>query len=89
MSRPRRPSELVEAVSVCYLPIMRLALILVSLFLASPASAAGPSFDCAKAKAPDEIAICGDEQLSQLDRLMAAAYDEARRPGFLFEQGLC
>jgi uncharacterized protein len=49
------------------------------LLLASPALAAGPSFDCSKAKAPDEIAICGDAQLSELDRLWASAYDAARR----------
>ncbi len=51
----------------------------VGFFVASPSFAAGPSFDCAKAKAPDEIAICADDQLAQLDQLMAAAYDEARR----------
>lgn len=28
----------------------------------------GPSFDCAKAKAPAEKAICGDEELVALDR---------------------
>jgi uncharacterized protein len=49
-----------------------------TLLTASPALAATPSFDCAKAKAPDEIAICADEQLAQLDRLAALAYDEAR-----------
>jgi uncharacterized protein len=53
------------------------AIVLLFLF-ASPAFAASPSFDCAKAKAPDEIAICGDEQLSQLDRLAALAYGEAQ-----------
>ena len=58
----------------------RLLLITLSFLLASTAAfAASPSFDCTKAKAPDEIAICGDEQLSQLDRLAALGYDEARR----------
>jgi uncharacterized protein len=35
-----------------------------------PASAAGPSFDCSKATADDEIRICNSDQLSELDRLM-------------------
>lgn len=34
----------------------------------------GPSFDCAKAKAPDEKAICGDEELAALDRTIADGY---------------
>lgn len=34
----------------------------------------GPSFDCAKAKAPDEKAICGDEVLAALDRTIADGY---------------
>jgi uncharacterized protein len=59
--------------------MLRLTLALSAVLLASPVFAASPSFDCSKAKAPDEIAICADEQLSELDRLMAAAYDEARR----------
>ena len=59
--------------------VLRLVLITASFFLTiASAWAAGPSFDCAKAKAPDEIVICGDEQLAQLDRLAALAYDEAR-----------
>jgi uncharacterized protein len=40
--------------------------------LASPASAA--SFNCAKAKAPDEIAICKTPSLSDLDVQMATLY---------------
>jgi len=47
--------------------------------LGGSAWAQGPSFDCAKAKTPDEIAICGDPHLAQLDRLVALAFDEARR----------
>ncbi len=58
----------------------RLPIILAGFFLAvSPALAACPSFDCSKARAPDELAICGDAELSQLDRLAALAYDEARQ----------
>jgi len=42
---------------------------------ASPAGAAAsaPSFDCSKAKHADEIAICGDPRLGELDRLIAGA----------------
>ena len=46
---------------------------------ASPALAAGPSFACSKATAPDEIAICSDDHLSQLDRLAALAFTEVKR----------
>jgi uncharacterized protein len=50
-----------------------------SAFLASPALAAGPSFPCSKATAPDEIAICADDHLSQLDRLANLAFTEVKR----------
>ncbi len=39
-----------------------------------PAVAAGPSFDCAKASAPDEKAICADAHLSDLDVALADGY---------------
>lgn len=35
---------------------------------------ADPSFDCAQASKPDEVAICSDPQLAKLDSLVAAAY---------------
>lgn len=35
---------------------------------------AGPSFDCDKAAAADEIAICSSSELSELDNLMAAGF---------------
>jgi len=34
----------------------------------------GPSFDCAKATTPSEKIVCGDADLSALDRTLAAAY---------------
>src|SRR5262245_14582191 len=43
---------------------------------ALPAAAA--SFDCNKAATPDEFAICGDPQLSNLDSKIAAAFAQAR-----------
>jgi uncharacterized protein len=52
-----------------------------SLALALPCSAAfaeGPSFDCEKAKKADEIAICDSKLLSELDSLLAFAYEEVQ-----------
>ena len=37
----------------------------------------GPSFNCNYAKAPDEVAICQDPKLSELDREMAGFYSGA------------
>jgi len=60
--------------------MFRFALIAAGFLLtAATASAQGPSFDCNKASTADEIAICNDADLSQLDRLISLAYDEARR----------
>lgn len=55
--------------------------VLISLVLALPCSAAfaeGPSFDCNKAEKADEIAICDSKLLSELDSLLAFAYDDAQ-----------
>jgi uncharacterized protein len=49
-----------------------LAAILAATLLASPAFAA--SFDCGKATEPDEFAICGNPELSDLDVEMATLY---------------
>jgi uncharacterized protein len=38
-------------------------------------SASAASFDCRRAAAPDEIAICDSRELSQLDVKMATLYD--------------
>ena len=46
----------------------------VSALLLSPVSSAA-SFDCAKAKAPDEIAICKHVSLNDQDVTMALLYD--------------
>jgi uncharacterized protein len=43
-----------------------------TLFAAAPALAA--SFDCNKAQKPDELAICGNPELSDLDVEMATLY---------------
>jgi len=44
--------------------------------MASPAAAA--SFDCARARAPDEIAICGDRALNDQDVRVALLLDISR-----------
>ena len=72
--------------------------ILFALLIATPAlSQTGkpeqPSFDCLRARAWDETAICADNALSVLDRRIAAAFaaaraaaDPARRDALLAEQ---
>jgi uncharacterized protein len=39
-----------------------------------PAAAQSPSFDCSRARLPDEIAICRTPELAELDNVIAAAY---------------
>jgi uncharacterized protein len=53
------------------------ALILVvstSCIWSQAATAQSPSFDCSKARYPDEFVICSTPQLADLDNLIAAAY---------------
>jgi uncharacterized protein len=53
---------------------------LLFLLLTSPTLAReGPSYDCGQAKAPDEIAICRNARLAQLDQLTAQAFQHARK----------
>lgn len=52
-------------------------LALAALLTASPAVAAGPSFDCASAKQPVEKAICADPALAAADVELARAYRQA------------
>ncbi len=54
------------------------AIALAGFIWGSAASAQGPSYDCAKAQTADEKAICADPKLSELDRLGAEAYRQAR-----------
>jgi uncharacterized protein len=44
----------------------------------SAAFAEGPSFDCDKAKKADEIAICDSKLLSELDSLLAFAFEDVQ-----------
>src|SRR5271166_3661388 len=39
-----------------------------------PAAAQSPSFDCNRARLPDEIAICRTPELAELDNIIAVAY---------------
>lgn len=47
---------------------------LLLLACSATASAADPSFDCSRAQAPDEKAICASPELSKLDSLVAAEF---------------
>jgi hypothetical protein len=49
----------------------------------------GPSFDCSKARMPDERAICSDAELSKLDNLVAGGYNYLRnRYGVQFAESI-
>jgi uncharacterized protein len=39
-----------------------------------PALAQSPSFNCGRARLPDEIAICQTPELAEFDNIIAAAY---------------
>ena len=57
----------------------------IALMLTSPivnvakAEPANPSFDCRKARDPDERAICSDSRLAELDQAVAIAYGQASK----------
>lgn len=56
-------------------------LTILCLFHAAPAAAA--SFDCTKARAADEVAICRHHELSELDAEMGALWFSYRQLPFL------
>ncbi len=56
------------------LPCLRGVLAATVLTIACAGTAAAASFDCSKAAAPDEIAICANPDLSNLDVQMATLY---------------
>lgn len=60
---------------------MNPALLLLALLVPAPSAAqqpaASPSFDCTRARAWDERMICGDRDLSALDRRVADAFRQA------------
>src|SRR5579863_2710101 len=53
--------------------------VLAFLTIAFVPSAQAASFDCAKARAPEEVAVCADPQLSELDGLLGTAFNEAKK----------
>jgi uncharacterized protein len=58
---------------------MRVAVLSLAFLLpCSAALAAGPSFDCEEAKKADEIAICDSKLLSELDSLLAFAFEDVQ-----------
>ncbi|SFI87452.1 MliC family protein [Albimonas pacifica] len=57
---------------------LSLALPFLAALPGAPASAADPSFDCAKAEHEVETLICADERLAALDREVARLYGLAR-----------
>jgi len=56
---------------------LALTVVLVPAFVAAPARAAEPSFDCRTAKTARELATCNDAKLAAADRELAAAWHEA------------
>lgn len=56
------------------LPSLRGVLAATVLTIACAGTAGAASFDCSKAAAPDEIAICANPDLSNLDVQMATLY---------------
>jgi uncharacterized protein len=48
------------------------------LFGLLPATAEGQSFNCRYARQPDEVTICGDRRLSQLDERLSARFYRLR-----------
>src|ERR1700756_5148121 len=51
--------------------------LIVILLLGAPALSHAASFDCAKARTPQEKAICASPKLGRVDEQMAAAYKQA------------
>lgn len=60
-------------------------LIVFALSASAPASAA--SFDCSQARAPDEMAICNDRELNDMDVRMATLLDVAKGFVLMGERG--
>ncbi|MBF0108270.1 MAG: DUF1311 domain-containing protein [Magnetococcales bacterium] len=59
--------------------LMQWMLLLFGMGWSIPVMAVSPSFDCAKARLPVEVLICGDENLSRLDGAMGRAYSRKKK----------
>ncbi len=59
---------------------MKVLLSLFEPFGAPEASAKSfaPSFDCSRAHYPDEITICSDRKLSELDQIVSRGYSQIK-----------
>jgi uncharacterized protein len=55
--------------------LVALVAVVLNFLFGGIASGQSPSFDCNKARHPDEVAICQTPQLAELDNLVAAGYD--------------
>ena len=68
------------SISTCLMRTLLASLCLIFAVASLNASevAAGPSFDCDKASTPTEYTICASDDLSALDRELAAAYKAAK-----------
>jgi uncharacterized protein len=64
-----------------YMVLLILALVSLAAGATAPVSAA--SFDCAQARTPDEITVCKNRDLSELDTQMGALWSSYRRVPFL------
>ncbi|WP_338664372.1 hypothetical protein VQH23_04230 [Pararoseomonas sp. SCSIO 73927] len=79
-----RPPPTPPAPAPLRLAPLRLAPLLLALaaplatVLIAPSAARAASFDCARAAAPDERAVCADPRLSELDDLLGQANRQAR-----------
>jgi uncharacterized protein len=60
-----------------------LPLLLAAAFAVCSAETYAASFDCAKAKTPDETAVCRNRELSELDTEMGALWFSYRQLPFL------
>jgi uncharacterized protein len=58
---------------------MRLLLTALALTFVTPLAAHAASFDCARARAPDEKAVCANTALNDKDVKMSVLYDVNRR----------
>src|SRR3954452_380983 len=51
----------------------------IALLASFPVYAQSPSFDCSRARLADEVQICSDVRLSELDQAASIAFEQAKR----------
>lgn len=77
-------NSLIQAVKCFPSPLIAIA----TLGLITAAARASPSFDCSQASAPDERAICANDDLARRDELANAAFNVARARSDIHEKVL-